>query len=147
MFVSLSLSYGYQYLFFCDSVVVSPLRNGGFGTSEKNEFEEFWHHRLAPGVTCVQPPNVDALAEAVVMLREDDARARRIAAAGAAWAQRELTREAAWCYWAHLVDLLAALESKSGGPQFKPRRYEPTTPEHPYHLGVCIDEPTLGTTR
>jgi hypothetical protein len=41
----------------------------------------------------------------------------------------------AWCYWAHLIDLLAALERKSGGPQFMPRPYEQTTPERPYHMG------------
>lgn len=92
----------------------------------------------------MQPPNVDALAATVVELREDDARARRIATAGAAWARRELTREVAWCYWAHLIDLLAALERESGGPQFIPRPYEQTTPERPYHMGRCIDKPTLG---
>lgn len=120
------------------------MRNGGFGASEGNEFEEFWHHRLAPNVTFVQPPNIDALAETVTLLRNDDAAARRIAAAGLAWAQRELTQEAAWCYWAHLVDLLAALERKGGGPNFTPQQYDSSFSKQAHHMGTCFDEPSFG---
>jgi len=134
-----------QYLFFCDSVVVSPLRNGGFGASEGNEFEEFWHHRLEPNVTFVQPSSIDALAETVKAFRNDDAVARRIAAAGLAWAKRELTQEAAWCYWAHLIDLLAALELKGGGPKFTPQVYDSSLSKHPHHFGTCLNEPSFGS--
>ena len=60
------------------------------------------------------PADVDALPALVAELRADDGAARAVAAAGEAWAGRELTRRAAWCYWAYLVDRLSALQRRGG---------------------------------
>jgi len=89
-------------------------------TSEFAEFEEFYSHRLVDGGTVLMPPAIDALPGLVTSLRADDARARAVAARGAAWARAELTRGAAWCYWACLIASLAELQTKGGALQPRP---------------------------
>jgi len=105
----------YKYLFFCNSTVISPVRSGGFGgASEGNEYEEFFHHRLKDGENVVKPPTVHNLPQVVAGLKDDGDRARRIAAAGLKWANRELTMDAAVCYWAYVLAQTAVLERKGG---------------------------------
>lgn len=104
-----------QYLFFCGSVVVSPVRSGGNGgAGPGNEYEEYWSHRVKPGVHYVAPPTVTDLPASILELRANDAAARAIGEAGAAWAARELTKHAAWCYWAALLHKMAELEQRGG---------------------------------
>jgi hypothetical protein len=119
-----------QYLFFCGSVVVSPVRSGGNGgAAAGNEYEEYWSHRAEPGVHFVAPPAVANLPAAVSELRANDAHARAVGLAGAAWAASELTKRAAWCYWAALLHKLAELQRRGGA------------------LGPRPPEDTLGTLR
>jgi hypothetical protein len=128
----------YKYLFFCNSTVVSPVRNGGLGgAGPGNELEEFFYHRIANGVNALLPPDVESLAETVASLRENDETARRIADAGLMWARAELTKKAASCYWAQVIESLAKLQrmsSPSGGPP------QPTLHEVSIPRGVCLDE-------
>ena len=128
----------FKYLFFCNSTVVSPKRNGGLGgAGPGNEFEEFFYHRLVPGEHFVEPPSVDDLPAAVRKLRRNDATARRIAAKGVEWAILELTQQGASCYWAHLIHLLAKLQRKGGaaGPRALPPPYTQGLRD-----GVCVGE-------
>jgi hypothetical protein len=43
-----------------------------------------------------------------------DALAQAVASRGAAWASKELTQRAAHCYWAYVIDRVAALERQGG---------------------------------
>ncbi len=56
---------------------------------------------------------MDELPELIERLRADDSGARAVAAKGIAWARTELTRRAAWCYWAHVISRIADLQRKS----------------------------------
>ena len=103
-----------KYLFFCGSVVVAPVRGGGFRTQPGNEFEEFFFHRLVDGDNALRPESVQDLPELVASLQDSssssstassnsgnsgdggDDRARSIAERGGAWAAKELTKRAAW---------------------------------------------------
>jgi hypothetical protein len=105
----------YKYLFFCNSTVISPVRSGGFGgASEGNEYEEFFYHRLKDGENVLKPPTVHELPQVVAALNDDGTRARRIAAAGLKWANREITMNAALCYWAYALAEMVVLERKGG---------------------------------
>ena len=56
---------------------------------------------------------MDELPELIERLRVDDSGARMVAARGISWARLELTRRAAWCYWAHIISRIADLQRKS----------------------------------
>jgi hypothetical protein len=131
-----------QYLFFCNSTVVAPVRAGGLaGAGPNNEFEEFFFHRLKDGDNCFRPKTVFELPELIHSLQPSatksssssssknpiksssvasgDVLAQAVASRGAAWASKELTQRAAHCYWAYVIHRVAALEKQ--GQALPPR--------------------------
>ena len=127
---------------------MAPVRAGGLaGAGPGNEFEEFFFHRLKDGDNCFRPKTVFELPDLIHRLQprtrtssstssrasstgsanpieqenlaSGDALAQAVASRGAAWASKELTQRAAHCYWAYVIDRIAALEKQ--GQALPPR--------------------------
>lgn len=107
-----------KYLLACNSTVILPHEAGGTHASRKNQFEEFFYHRLIDGENIVRVEDVFALPALMEQLvnggPEEDERARRIAAAGAEFAKREITADSARCYWATALQKLGDLQERGG---------------------------------
>lgn len=85
-----------QYLMGCGSVIVKP---------EPVTYLEFWNHLMKPNIHYVPyAHNAHDIHETMLALRNDPARAARIAAAGAALRDACLTDQAVECYSVQLLN-------------------------------------------
>jgi len=108
----------------CGSLVVFPRSAGGMynapdkkgrGYGQGVVYEEFFYHRLVlENKTVVRPDQLVDLLPLVHLLRRYDDASRRIGEAARARATRELSVEAAMCYWAVLLAEVGALQRRGG---------------------------------
>ena len=108
----------------CGSLVVFPRSAGGVynapdkhgrGYGQGIVYEEFFYHRLVlENETVVRPDQLVDLLPFVKILRRYDDASRRIGEAARARATRELSVEAAMCYWAVLLAEVGALQRRGG---------------------------------
>ena len=108
----------------CGSLVVFPRSAGGVynapdkhgrGYGQGIAYEEFFYHRLVlENETVVRPGELVDLLPWVGLLRRYDDASRRIGEAARARATRELSVEAAMCYWAVLLAEVGALQRRGG---------------------------------
>lgn len=108
----------------CGSLVVFPRSAGGVynapdkhgrGYGQGIVYEEFFYHRLVlENETVVRPHQLVDLLPWVGLLRRYDDASRRIGEAARARATRELSLEAAMCYWAVLLAEVGALQRRGG---------------------------------
>ena len=102
----------------CGSLVVFPFRAGGLfnvpdasGHSRGVVYEEFFYHRLVrANETVLRPNDLPELLPLVKYVRSRDDDARRMAEFTQERALRELSVEAAMCYWAVLLAEVAELQ-------------------------------------
>ena len=87
----------------------------GRGYGQGIVYEEFFYHRLVlENETVVRPHQLVDLLPFVKILRRYDDASRRIGEAARARATRELSVEAAMCYWAVLLAEVGALQRIGG---------------------------------
>ena len=111
-----------KYLLACNSTVVAPWLGRG-GSKYAGGWFEFYYGALTSGthyvdvntngIHDVTPEAAEApgaIVEAVAQLAVDDARARAIAAAGAAFVAEQLAPECVWGYWRTLLQRYAQLQ-------------------------------------
>ena len=108
----------------CGSLVVFPRSAGGVynapdkhgrGYGQGIVYEEFFYHRLVlENETVVRPDELVDLLPWVGLLRRYDDASRRIGEAARARATRELSVEAAMCYWAVLLAEVGELQRIGG---------------------------------
>ena len=116
-----------KYLLACNATVVAPWLGRG-GSRYDGGWVEFYYSALEPGVhyadvgeggagaSAAQVAAAGSTAgaadvvRAVAALAADEARARAIAAAGAAFVTEHLSMEAVWRYWRVLLARYAALQ-------------------------------------
>ncbi len=108
----------------CGSLVVFPRSAGGVynapdrkgrGFGQGVVYEEFFYHRLVlENETVVRPDQLVDLLPFVKILRRYDNESKRIGEAARARATRELSVEAAMCYWAVLLAEVGALQRIGG---------------------------------
>lgn len=124
-----------KYLLACNSTVILPHEAGGTHASRHNQFEEFFYHRLVDGENIIRVEDVSKLPELMEQLvhggPEQDDRARRIAAAGAAFAKKEITADSARCYWATVLKGLGELQERGGYSAATPPANWRTRPNSP----------------
>lgn len=111
-----------KYLLACNSTVVAPWLGRG-GSKYAGGWFEFYYAALKAGthyvdvntngMHSVEPEAEEApgaVVDAVAQLAADDARARAIAAAGAAFVADQLSPECVWDYWSTLLQRYAQLQ-------------------------------------
>ena len=87
----------------------------GRGYGQRIVYEEFFYHRLVlENETVVRPDQLVDLLPFVKILRRYDKESKRIGEAARARATRELSVEAAMCYWAVLLAEVGALQRRGG---------------------------------
>ena len=87
----------------------------GRGYGQGVVYEEFFYHRLVlENETVVRPDQLVDLLPFVKILRRHDDESKRIGEAARARATRELSVEAAMCYWAVLLAEVGELQRRGG---------------------------------
>ena len=124
-----------KYLLACNSTVILPQEAGGTHASKHNQFEEFLYHRLVDGENIVRVEDVFKLPELLDRFvkggPDEDAKARKIAAAGAAFAQKEITADSSRCYWGVMIQKLGVLQERGGYSAAVPPANWRTKPNEP----------------